>query len=459
MTYSVKNSAGTVTYNVADGAANTNAISLTFMGKGETNYGTYLNENFLWLLENFSNTSSNPPAYPVQGQLWWDSTYKFLNVYDGSKWNTVYGNLATLTVNGAVSFSSVSAGTLGNIGANIVGTINTNAQPYITSVGTLTGLTSAGLSSSATITAPVLGNTGANLIGTINTNAQPYVTSVGTLTGLTSSGTISAPTIGNTGANLIGIINTNAQPYVTSVGTLSSLTVSGTTNLQGTTNGATINATNLYATTIGNVAAAINGNLITGSAVYAGTLGNTGANLRGTIVTNAQPYITSVGTLTGLSVSGAIVPTSNASINLGGTGSQYFNNIYAVNFLGTSTTAQYADLAEKYLTDTEYPVGTVVMVGGDAEVTQHDGRAVRAIGTVSQNPAYMMNDGLEGGTYIALKGRVPVRVIGPVQKGQSLRGAPWGVAIAEEQSSSYTFAIALETVADPIQTIIEAVIL
>ena len=40
MTYSVKNSAGTVTYNVADGAANTNAISLTFMGKGETNYGT-----------------------------------------------------------------------------------------------------------------------------------------------------------------------------------------------------------------------------------------------------------------------------------------------------------------------------------------------------------------------------------------------------------------------------------
>jgi hypothetical protein len=470
MTYSVKNSAGTVTYNVADGAANTNAISLTFMGKGETNYGTYLNENFLWLLENFSNNSSNPPALPVQGQLWWDSTYKFLNVYDGSKWNTVYGNLATLTVNGAVSFSAVSAGTLGNVGANIIGTnvtgtLTTNAQPYITSIGILNGL-----SSSATITAPTLGNTGANLIGTINTNAQPYVTSVGILTGLTSSGTISAPTIGNTGANLIGIINTNAQPYVTSVGTLSSLTVSGTTNLQGTTNGATINATNLYATTIGNSGAAFSGasatltgavqaNTYTGVAVYAVTIGNTGANLRGTIVTNAQPYITSVGTLTGLSVSGAIVPTSNASINLGGTGSQYFNNVYAVNFLGTSTTAQYADLAEKYLTDTEYPVGTVVMVGGDAEVTQHDGRAVRAVGTVSQNPAYKMNDGLEGGTYIALKGRVPVCVIGPVQKGQSLRGAPWGVAMAEEMSSAYTFAIALETVADPIQTIIEAVIL
>jgi len=100
MSYTIKNSAQTVTYTVNDGTANTNAISLTLIGKSLANYGTALNENFVYLLENFSNTSSNPPAYPVQGQLWWDSTYKFLNVYDNSAWKTVYGNLETLNVNG-----------------------------------------------------------------------------------------------------------------------------------------------------------------------------------------------------------------------------------------------------------------------------------------------------------------------------------------------------------------------
>ena len=164
-----------------------------------------------------------------------------------------------------------------------------------------------------------------------------------------------------------------------------------------------------------------------------------------------------------LGVGNIFLTNGNLTANIGNINTMfnyvYANNHYGTSFFGTSTTAKYADLAEKYLTDTEYPVGTVVMVGGDAEVTQHDGRAVRAIGTVSQNPAFKMNDDLDGGTYIALKGRVPVRVSGPVLKGQSLRGAPWGVAIAEEQSSPYTFAIAMETVADPIQTIIEAVIL
>jgi hypothetical protein len=58
-----------------------------------------------------------------------------------------------------------------------------------------------------------------------------------------------------------------------------------------------------------------------------------------------------------------------------------------------------------------------------------------------------------------LKGRVPVRVIGPVLKGQSLRGGPSGLAIAEEHSTAYTFAIAMETVSDIVETTIEAVIL
>ena len=175
--------------------------------------------------------------------------------------------------------------------------------------------------------------------------------------------------------------------------------------------------------------------------------------------TAAQTNITSLGTLTGLTVSGSIVPSANASTNLGGSSNQYFNNIYGINFLGTSTTAQYADLAEKYLPDAEYAVGTVMMIGGMAEVKQHDGRKIRALGVISDKPAYKMNDGLEGGVYIALKGRVPVRVIGPVTKGQSLFGTSLGLAMAIDESTSTTFAIALENFAENTVGVVEAVIL
>ena len=88
-------------------------------------------------------------------------------------------------------------------------------------------------------------------------------------------------------------------------------------------------------------------------------------------------------------------------------------NLTANVFNGTATAANYADLAEKYLADNEYEPGTVVAVGGEAEV-----RATvfgdRAIGVVSTAPAYMMNSELEGGTYVALKGRVPCKVVGSV---------------------------------------------
>jgi hypothetical protein len=104
-------------------------------------------------------------------------------------------------------------------------------------------------------------------------------------------------------------------------------------------------------------------------------------------------------------------------------------NITANIFNGTATAARYADLAEKYLADQEYETGTVVSIGGDAEVTACS-TGQRAIGVVSANPAYMMNSELEGGTYIALKGRVPVKVTGAVKKGDNLIAGENGTAIA-----------------------------
>lgn len=124
---------------------------------------------------------------------------------------------------------------------------------------------------------------------------------------------------------------------------------------------------------------------------------------------------------------------------------------------GVSTSARYADLAEKYIADTVYEVGTVVSVGGTAEVTKTK-LGDRAIGVVSENPAFMMNRDLEGGTYIALKGRVPVKISGAIEKGQQLVAGDNGCALpATCESKHLVFAIALESSEG--KTEIEAVIL
>lgn len=132
-------------------------------------------------------------------------------------------------------------------------------------------------------------------------------------------------------------------------------------------------------------------------------------------------------------------------------------DIYASLFQGTATAARYADLAEKYLADQEYDIGTVVVVGGEAEVTASSFGEL-AIGVVSANPAFMMNKDLEGGTYIALKGRVPVKVIGAVKKGDRLVAGDQGHAqVAADRLD--VFAVALESSDDAGIKLIESVVL
>jgi hypothetical protein len=139
-------------------------------------------------------------------------------------------------------------------------------------------------------------------------------------------------------------------------------------------------------------------------------------------------------------------------------------NLTANVFNGVATSARYADLAEKYLADQEYPIGTVVCVGGSKEVTACQSGDL-AIGTVSENPAYMMNSELEGGTYIALKGRVPVRVVGEVSKGDRLISSSNGTAIAlkwstdPQRDANIVFAVALETNNNTQEKIVEAIVL
>jgi len=89
-------------------------------------------------------------------------------------------------------------------------------------------------------------------------------------------------------------------------------------------------------------------------------------------------------------------------------------------FHGTATSAEYADLAEMYTTDAAYEPGTVVKIGGEAEVTQTtEAFDPEVFGVVSTDPAYLMNSQTTG-VAVALEGRVPCKVIGQVRKGQRL---------------------------------------
>jgi hypothetical protein len=97
----------------------------------------------------------------------------------------------------------------------------------------------------------------------------------------------------------------------------------------------------------------------------------------------------------------------------------------------TAAKARYADLAEKYIADAEYDVGTVLILGGDKEVTMSTSEmSTSIVGVVSIKPAYLMNSNLTAKhtAIVALQGRVPVKVLGTVRKGDMLVSAPNGFA-------------------------------
>jgi hypothetical protein len=122
-----------------------------------------------------------------------------------------------------------------------------------------------------------------------------------------------------------------------------------------------------------------------------------------------------IGSFDSITVRAAVTAIANGGTsgvgNIGASGAT-FNTVFA-----KATTAQYADLAEIYTSDQQYPGGTVVVFGGEQEVTQsHSSHDTRIAGVVSTNPAYLMNHN-ETGVPVALQGRVPCRVLGPVSKG------------------------------------------
>jgi hypothetical protein len=135
-----------------------------------------------------------------------------------------------------------------------------------------------------------------------------------------------------------------------------------------------------------------------------------------TTINTTGNILSTAGTLNSLTVNGNITvgnifPTANNVSNIGSATSK-FRIIHA-----QATQAQYADLAEIYTSDQQYPGGTVVVFGGSAEVMQsHSSHDPRIAGVVSTDPAYLMNSTATG-VPVALQGRVPCRVVGPIEQG------------------------------------------
>jgi len=156
----------------------------------------------------------------------------------------------------------------------------------------------------------------------------------------------------------------------------------------------------------------------------------------------------------GLTVTGSIVPTANLSYNLGST-TAWWNTVY-----GTSVHALYADLAENYESDVEYPPGTVVVFGDETEVTISTGPNDRRVaGVVSTAPAYLMNKS-QAGVSVALQGRVPCQVIGNIRRGDMLVTSQFpGVAMVNNDPRPGTvIGKALENYTAPAVGVIEVVV-
>jgi hypothetical protein len=128
-----------------------------------------------------------------------------------------------------------------------------------------------------------------------------------------------------------------------------------------------------------------------------------------------------------VAVTGNIAPSANVAYDLGDS-TNWFKNIFV-----NSTITGGADIAENYIADAVYNPGTVVEFGGEAEVTvsMTEG-STKIAGVITSNPAHVMNGGLKGSSIasVALLGRVPVNVIGPVYKGDMLISAGYGFARA-----------------------------
>ena len=498
MSYTITRTNGAQVAIVADGTIDA-TLDLKLIGKNYAGYGAVQNENFVYLLENFA--SNNPPPRAISGQIWFDSSTSKLKFYDGVKFRTTGG--------AEISATAPTGLTVGDFWFD-----TTNKQLYAWDGAAYTLIGPQGVAGSQTVTqmrSVSLLDTSGNphaVIQAINDDVIIFTISTENFTlnavnpidgfanihqGVTLCYT-DDDGVSNLGQTLTGHRFWGTATDSERLGGLSASSFIQTSNATfsnpvhfahtGFTVGdpqALLRVFNDAETTptIQNqqgkeivFKTTVSGTPTTSNIKFSGRTDTTYVDILPTVTlvsnigssdfkfnnVHADKFKGTADKADLLSVNGNYRSAStDSSIN---TIAARDSNGYisAVVFQGVATSANYADLAEKYLADAEYEVGTVLMVGGEKEVTAAQ-VGFRALGAVSANPAYMMNSALEGGTYIALKGRVPVKVIGSVIKGQRLVAGQDGTAQAAMGNTADVFAIALETSNDVLVKLVECVIL
>lgn len=380
MAYTIVKSDGTVLTTIADGTINTSSTSLGLPGRNYAGYGQSLDTNFVHVTENFA--SSTPPAQSLRGQIWYDTSSTTLKVCptDGETNALAWLSLTSTASGGNTTFGSV----------NITGNATANNFTATNEV-TANAFTAGYLTISANAVIADASITTAN-IGTLQTTAitTGSATTPGTLTGVWT-------VTGNTGANASALIFDTGGISINNSGNLYGIR----TDKYMYANGDPISFAGTYSNS--NVAAYLptyNGNILTNQ-TQASIL-TTGAN-------------TTAGSITG-----------NWTLTS-----------------GSRLTATYADLAERFESDAPYQPGTVVELGGEAEITAVKYELSEDVfGVISDNMAFLMNNGAGGNEThpaVAMTGRVRVKTLGTVRKGQRLVSAGEGYARAAEDGEATAF--------------------
>jgi len=419
MAYTINLTDGTIFAVVADGTINTDS-SMILVGKNYAGYGEFLDENFVHLLENSANTTA--PGNPLIGQLWWDKTNNVMKAYNGTIWKTIStartgGTTPTSNVTGDLWFDTVNQQLKVYNGASYI-----LVGPAFTSgTGTSGAIVNTITDSSPGADHVVVQFFVNNVIVAI-LSKDPTFTPAAAISGFATIGpgmnmstTVSGAVFKGTATNAALLDSLAANSFMrtdTNTSTVGTLSVVNDTGLYvGGDSDARLFVVGID-TYLRNQT--LNGNI----AIQV----NSGGSATTAILINGPTASVGVGNITNNNANG---------IGNIGSASGYFNTIFA-----KATSAEYADLAERFEADNTYPPGTVVILGGEKEITAAmDDATDDVFGVISTKAAFTMNGAAgsdETHPPIAITGRVPVRVIGRVRKGQRLVSAGNGMARAAD---------------------------
>ena len=448
MAYTLNKTNGDVLTVLADGTTDSSTTNLTLVGKNATSYGEALNENFIKLLESFSSTT--PPSVPLQGQLWWDSVNKQLAVYQGTAWKVLSHAIPSST-------APTAAPTAGDLWWD---TANGQLRGYTGSAWILVGPQTAAGAATTDFQGNAVTDTGSasHTVGNVIVNNKLAAIFSTDSTAFTPSFTY--PTSGITKLNPGLNFTTTAEPTAISTPSMTIGVSSGNVQITALTTNYGFNVTAnvggtprsvLYVSgATGDVAFTGNVNFPAGNPVSIALvssnivpISNGTQNLGSTSSYWNQLYVRDINALGNITVggrmtvSGNITPSANLTYNLGSP-TAYWNNVY-----GTAVHAQYADLAERFEADGVYGPGTVVELGGAAEITAAvEELSENVFGVISTRAAYLMNSSAgtdQSHPPIAVQGRVPVKVTGRIRKGDRLVSAGNGIARAGKRSEITTW--------------------